>query len=212
MLRICIVEDATEDYERLSSLLEAYEERTGRQLSVVRLGCTEELLAIGIANEDASVAAPDGGLVLPYDVVFMDIELPGLDGMRLATQLRERGCNVPLIFVTNLAQHAADGYSVDAVDYIIKPATLANLTLALDRVLTRVRQADTSLVMIPMRTGFYSARVQDLVYVSVNNHSLAYYLDGRAEPNRYHRHAQGSREKPGSKSHLFAHRRTRLLI
>ena len=56
-----------------------------------------------------------------WDIVFMDIEMPNMDGMSAARRLRVLDEQVILIFVTNMAQFAAKGYEVDALDYVIKP-------------------------------------------------------------------------------------------
>ncbi len=66
-----------------------------------------------------------------YDIVFMDIELPGINGMEAAHRLREIDQQVILIFVTNMAQFAVKGYEVDALDYIIKPAQYGPLSIKL---------------------------------------------------------------------------------
>ena len=77
-----------------------------------------------------------------YDIVFMDIELPGINGMEAAHRLREIDQQVILIFVTNMAQFAVKGYEVDALDYIIKPAQYGPLSIKLDRAAQRWRAAD----------------------------------------------------------------------
>ena len=64
-----------------------------------------------------------------YDIIFMDIRLPGMDGMQTARQLRRMDHTVLLVFLTSLAQYAVEGYEVEAVDYIIKPITYPALRL-----------------------------------------------------------------------------------
>ena len=55
------------------------------------------------------------------DLVFMDIEFPqGQNGMEAARALRRMDSTVVLIFVTNIAQMAVEGYEVDALDFIVK--------------------------------------------------------------------------------------------
>lgn len=58
-----------------------------------------------------------------YDVVFLDIEMPHLDGMELARRIRAIDERVCIIFVTNMARFALNGYEVNATDFIVKPVT-----------------------------------------------------------------------------------------
>ena len=53
--------------------------------------------------------------ILSYDIVFLDIELPGINGVSIAKLLREKNYSKILIFTTNLAQYALKGYEVDAL-------------------------------------------------------------------------------------------------
>lgn len=56
-----------------------------------------------------------------YDVVFLDIEMPQLNGMDLARQIRAQDERVCIIFITSMAQFALKGYEVNATDFIVKP-------------------------------------------------------------------------------------------
>ncbi len=72
------------------------------------------------------------------DVVFLDIDMPGIGGMRLAETLRDESDDAPaVIFVTAYENHAVDAFGVDAVDYLLKPVRLERLQRALEKVADR---------------------------------------------------------------------------
>ena len=53
----------------------------------------------------------------PCDIYFLDIGLPGVNGMEAAQIIRQTDESTPIVFVTDLAQYAVRGYSVDALDF-----------------------------------------------------------------------------------------------
>ena len=76
---------------------------------------------------------------LEPDLVFLDIQMPGLGGFEVARRLGERGEDMPaLVFVTAYDQHAIEAFEVNAVDYLLKPVEAARLDQALQRARRRV--------------------------------------------------------------------------
>jgi two-component system LytT family response regulator/two-component system response regulator LytT len=68
------------------------------------------------------------------DIVFLDIHMPGLDGMGLLRQVRESAAISPhFIFVTAHDQHAVEAFRLEAMDYILKPVDRDRLTESLER-------------------------------------------------------------------------------
>src|SRR5688572_24832816 len=73
------------------------------------------------------------------DLVFLDIQMPGLNGFEVARRLLDRGQEPPaLVFVTAFDQHAIEAFEVNAVDYLLKPVDAGRLELALERARRRV--------------------------------------------------------------------------
>lgn len=68
-----------------------------------------------------------------YDILFTDIEMPGLDGMEAAMALREMGETAEICFVTSHGAYALNSYQVDAVGYIMKPIKYTEVKRAIDR-------------------------------------------------------------------------------
>ncbi len=83
---------------------------------------------------------------LDYSVVFLDIDMPGGSGLDLSRQLKQRGSTSPrVIFVTAHDNFALDAFSVDAVDYLLKPVDPRRLDRAIQKLLaTAVRPAPPS--------------------------------------------------------------------
>jgi two-component system, LytTR family, response regulator LytT len=73
------------------------------------------------------------------DLVFLDVQMPGLDGFEVARRLLERGDDAPeFIFVTAFDQHAIAAFEVNAVDYLLKPVDGTRLEQALHRARKRL--------------------------------------------------------------------------
>jgi two-component system LytT family response regulator/two-component system response regulator LytT len=71
---------------------------------------------------------------LEPDLVFLDVQMPGLDGMGVVRQLRECGVELPhIIFVTAYDQYAIEAFRLEALDYLLKPLDRARLAESIDR-------------------------------------------------------------------------------
>lgn len=117
-----------------------------------------------------------------YDLVLLDIGLPGLNGMGVAARLRETDQSVTLIFVTSMAQFAAQGYKVDAVDFIVKPVAYGNFRLKLKRILNRLQTRRDSELVISQGENLYRVSASQIRYIEISNHSLIYHTsDGSIE-------------------------------
>src|SRR5687767_7263666 len=72
------------------------------------------------------------------DLVFLDVQMPGLGGFEVARRLLEREESPALVFVTAFDQHAIEAFEVNAVDYLLKPVEGARLELAVQRARRRI--------------------------------------------------------------------------
>ena len=128
-----------------------------------------------------------------FDVVLLDIHMPGVDGLGLAQQLKSLADVPAVLFVTAYAQHALQAFELDAVDYLTKPVRLERLQLALqkaDRFTQSQRGLQAHLAMqetlliqernrserLPLHQVIYFKA--ELKYITVRTHLRAYIWDG----------------------------------
>jgi two-component system response regulator LytT len=99
---------------------------------------------------DGVVALRLAGELRP-DVVFLDVQMPGLTGFEVARRLLITDAPPELVFVTAFDQHAIEAFSVNAVDYVLKPVDAERLTQTLERLRTRLasRAGTTRLPLSP---------------------------------------------------------------
>lgn len=94
-------------------------------------GAVEVVGEAGSAAEALQLIA-----AIEYDIVFLDIEMPGLSGLDLAKALAATGRSPAVIFVTAYSEHALAAFEVAATDYLVKPVGLERLQQALARATT----------------------------------------------------------------------------
>ena len=78
---------------------------------------------------------------LQPDVVFLDVQMPGLTGFEVARRLVDTNAPSHIVFVTAYDQHAIEAFEVNAVDYLLKPVDPGRLLLAVQRTRTRLASA-----------------------------------------------------------------------
>lgn len=116
------------------------------------------------------------GYTADYDLVFLDIKMPYMSGMDAAKHLRTLDETVSIIFMTNLAQYAIEGYSVRAVDYILKPIDYNEFTLKFSRALKHITENERETLLVPTQQGLIRVQIADIRYVESQKHHVIYHL------------------------------------
>ena len=109
----------------------------------------------------------------PYDVLFLDIEMPAMDGITLARKLRERSDNIYIVFLTGHVEYALEGYEVNALRYLTKPVQEDKLR----EVIRFVMDKNTSKrqVMIKEDGEELLLNVADIIYFEAQNQYVMIY-------------------------------------
>lgn len=112
-----------------------------------------------------------------FDAIFLDIRMPGVNGLDAARKIRQKDKDVMLIFVTSMAQYALESYDVHAYDFILKPLNYENFYIKFRRICNTLEHKLDD-VYITLTTRFATKRlaVSDILYVEVSNHDLIFHL------------------------------------
>lgn len=170
MVRVGIVDDAAADRRRLHEALSRFEGQSSVELEV------HEFESAG-----AYLAAQDKA----FDILYLDIDMPGMSGMELAQSIRLSDSGVVIIFCTNLQQFAVNGYTVGALGFIVKPVEWYTFELFLRRALQAVELRCRSKASPPKRIVLKDGAVSrvidvgDLEFVEVRKHYLLYRVRSR---------------------------------
>ena len=111
-----------------------------------------------------------------YDAVFLDIMMPSINGMEVAQKIREIDKNVELVFITNASEYAVKGYSVEALDFVVKPINYDALKNCLDNLVKRIKKKG-KVTIIKTANGLEQVKVDAIHYIQAFGHQVVYYTD-----------------------------------
>lgn len=160
MLHIAIVEDDAAVRDELARAVRQYGAQRKQEVTVHPFADGQALLD----------AWPD-----PCDILLLDIDLPGMDGMQTARAVRAFDPEVALLFVTNMAQYAIQGYEVDALDYLLKPVSAYTLGVKLDRAVARLHRRTAGRVLLPLPDGARVVTTDSIYYLETMDRQLHYH-------------------------------------
>jgi len=143
------------------------------------------------------------------DVVFLDVQMPGLTGFEVARRLVAGDAPAHIIFVTAYDQHAIEAFEVNAVDYLLKPVEQSRLEVAVDRARRRIatdrsaegalkaaelekiveqlaeRQSRRERLAIKVGERFLLVQAQDIIYASLADEGISVVTSQHAGTSNY---------------------------
>ena len=162
MIRVAIVEDDAEVQGVLQEYVRRYTRQYGTEFEVSVFADGVDLL------EDYRAV---------YDIIFLDVEMKHLDGMATAERIRQMDADVILIFITNMAQYAIRGYSVGALDYVLKPVPYFAFSQQLLKAVTRLEKRAKRYLTVPVEGGLRRLNTASIYYLESEGHRVHFYTD-----------------------------------
>ena len=162
MYRIAVVDDDREFSGQLREYLEQYAKEN------------DETFEIEVFYDGAEILKD---YTPRYELILLDIEMPAVNGMEAAQKIREMDEAVVLMFITNMAQYAIHGYSVGALDFVMKPISYYPFSMKIKRALKRVQKKEIPTILLTTSDGVKRLKVSQIYYVEIQGHMLHYYTE-----------------------------------
>lgn len=159
-MRLAIVEDEASDLKETLSALERFSKENSIPFVISTFGSSEEFLESGQT----------------FDIGLFDIALPELSGMDLAHKIRATNQEMAIVFLTNMAKYAIEGYSVNACGYVLKPVNYFNFSLSLKRAILSFKATAKSEQKTMIRVAGRSIPLQSVLYCEVRDHTTIFHL------------------------------------
>lgn len=163
MIHLAIVEDDQEYAEILKKYAEKFAKENNLALKI-------DLFSDGM--EIAEDYHPK------WDLIFLDVEMPHMNGISTAKAIRKMDQTVIIMFITNMAQFAIKGYEVDALDYVLKPLNYPIFSMKFRKAVRILDSRPTDSIVISVGGDPLKLLIGDIRYVEVFDHNLVYHTAG----------------------------------
>ena len=158
LIRLAVVDDEPLQSERIRSMLDRYSRDSNLDISVRCFSDGDEFLD--------SVAQ---GV---YDILLLDIQMKRIDGLTAANRARAVDSRVVIIFITNIVQYAVQGYSVKALDFLVKPVDYSTLAAKMDAAIDQVNRQGEVVACIRTTSGVQVLDLNEIVCVELLSRKL----------------------------------------
>lgn len=156
-MKIAICDDQRSDREALRAMLESY----GNNFEIREYGSGGSL-------------CEDMGFIQESRVVFLDINMDGMDGLEAARQIKTEYPKVHIVLVTAYVNYALDGYKVKASRFLLKDDLEKTLPECMDDILKEIQQEER-VVEFNFVEGNVPIRIDDIIYIETSRHKNIFY-------------------------------------
>lgn len=165
MIKVAFCDDDLSALKELNALIERYRVEKNQDIGYVSFQSPLELLS-----------EVERGVKL--DIIFLDVLMPGQDGISTARQIRQYDTSVKIIFLTSSAEFAVDSYTVGAYFYQLKPICKESFYQLLDSVLSECRRNEENSLVLRSKTGIVRIELDKLQYCEVMGRTLQFHCKG----------------------------------
>jgi len=163
MIKIAICDDECKFLDSAEEMLKQY-------LSDNGISAQADLFRIPMELIDAIEKG------IRYDIYLLDIYMPGISGMSIATELRSRDIKSPIIFLTSSTDHALEAFGVNATHYLLKPYTKTNFYVGMDKAMQSITSHRDDSIVLKVDNEYRSISVSNILYCEAEDKYQRLYL------------------------------------
>ena len=167
MIKIAFCDDDMEVLHQMNELLDRYRVERNEDITYVAFQSPFELL-----TEIEKGIRPD--------ILFLDVVMPGQNGMDVAKEIRQYDTNMKIIFLTSSPEFAVESYSVGAYFYQLKPIWEESFFRLMDAVLAECEKKKKNSLILRSKDGITRIDLQQLEYCEVLGRTLLFHLENGA--------------------------------
>ena len=167
MIKIAFCDDEMEVLHQMNELLDRYQVERNEDITYAAFQSPFELL-----TEIEKGIRPD--------ILFLDVVMPGQNGMDVAKEIRQYDTNMKIIFLTSSPEFAVESYTVGAYFYQLKPIWEESFFRLMDSVLSECEKKKKNSLILRSKDGITRIDLQQLEYCEVLGRKLLFYLENGA--------------------------------
>ena len=164
-MKIAICDDETIILDEVSSYIKKYSKQSGKS----------EIEVFPFSSASSLLNSIDNGAL--FDIFMLDVYIGDEMGTSLAREIRARGIESPIIFLTTSVEHAPQGYETGTLRYLIKPLEPEKFYEAMDAALLQAEKITKQLIRLKTENGIESINANNIMYSESHDHHQYIKLD-----------------------------------
>ncbi len=120
-----------------------------------------------------------------YDIIFLDVMMTCMDGIKTAEKIRELDDSVIIIFITSVSNYAIKGYSVSAFNYVIKPISRLDFFQQLNKAIRHLQSRECQYLTLQRKGNVFRLNLTQICYIESLGHDIIIHLGEEAHTLRY---------------------------
>lgn len=165
MIKVAFCDDDVSVLGEVSALVDQYRVERNQEIGYAAFKSPLELLA-----------EVERGM--RFDILFLDVIMPGQNGISAAKEIRKYDSSVKIIFLTSSSEFAVQSYTVNAFFYQLKPISRESFFRLMDSVVSECEKVQQNSLILRCKSGITQIDLDRLVYCEVNGRTLIFHMDG----------------------------------